>query len=126
YGLWDQDEHSSQTTNATATFTFYGTRASLFGTLAPTSGKIGVSVDGAKETVVNAYATSRIDGAHLYTTPSLASGRHTVAMRILGKVGAIGGGTWGNVDRAVVETSGWINCASEGQMCAFSGPAEVR
>lgn len=126
YGLWDQDEHSSQSTNAYATYTFYGTKIHYFGTIAPTSGKVAVSIDGGSETIVNAYATSRVDGVKLWSSGNLTPGRHTFKVRITGETGASGGGTWGNVDRVVVEDSGWTSCASEGQNCSFSGTAEVR
>ena len=126
YGLWDQDEHSSQSANATATYTFSGTKASLFATIAPTSGQVAVSIDGGTETTVNLYNTTRLDGVHVYTSPSLTNGRHTLRVRITGQAGASGGGVWGNVDRVVVENSGWTLCATEGGTCAFTGTAEVR
>ncbi len=126
YGLWDQDEHASQTTNDYATYTFYGTKIHYFGTTAPTSGKVAVSMDGGTETVVNAYSTSRVDGVKLWSSGSLTAGRHTFKVRITGQTGATGGGVWGNVDRVVVENSGWTSCASEGQTCSFTGTAEVR
>ncbi|MFC7614993.1 RICIN domain-containing protein [Actinokineospora soli] len=126
YGLWDQDEHSSQSAGATATYTFHGTKATLFGTKAPTSGKIAVSVDNGPETVVNLHNSVRVDGVSVFTSPALADGRHTLRVRITGEAGAAGGGTWGNVDRLVVESNGWTHCAEQGQTCAFTGTAEVR
>ncbi|MBO4207007.1 glycoside hydrolase [Micromonospora echinofusca] len=126
YGLWDQDEHSSQSTGATATYTFHGTKATLFSTLAPTSGRIGVSVDGGAETTVNLYNTVRLDGVHAWTSANLPAGRHTLRVRVLGQTGGAGGGVWGNVDRIVVEDSSWTQCATEGQTCAFTGTSEVR
>ncbi|NRQ32412.1 hypothetical protein HII36_11255 [Nonomuraea sp. NN258] len=126
YGLWDQDEHSSQTAGATATYPFHGTRIALSGTLAPTSGKIAVSIDGGAETTLNLHHPVRVDGAHLWSSPALTAGRHTLRVRILGEAGAPGGGTWGNIDRVVVENSAWTPCASDGQQCSFTGTAEVR
>ncbi|MEU9835100.1 RICIN domain-containing protein [Streptosporangium sp. NPDC048047] len=126
YGLWDQDEHSSQSAGATAAYPFHGTRISLFGTLAPTSGKMAVSIDGGPETTLNLYRTVRVDGANLWTSPALTAGRHTLRVRVLGEAGAAGGGTWGNVDRVVVENSAWTSCAAEGGQCSFTGTAEVR
>ncbi|WP_405093217.1 RICIN domain-containing protein [Micromonospora sp. NBC_01392] len=126
YGLWDQDEHSSQSIGATATYTFQGTKATLFGTLAPSSGRVGVSVDGGAETTLNLYNTVRLDGVQVWSSPALTAGRHTVRVRVLGQPGTSGGGVWGNVDRLVVEDSAWTDCAADGQTCAFSGTSEVR
>lgn len=126
YGLWDQDEHSSQSANATASLTFHGTGIDLFGTVAPTSGLMSVSIDGGTAVTVNAHNTVRLDGTHLWSSANLTAGRHTLQVTILGQAGATGGGTWGNVDRAVVRDSGWTSCANEGQTCSFTGIAEVR
>lgn len=126
YGLWDQDEHSSQSTNATATHVFYGTKVHLYATIAPTSGRIAVSIDNGAETLVNLYNTVRLDGMYVWSSANLTAGRHTLKVRITGQTGAPGGGVWGNVDRVVVENSGWTFCANEGQTCSFSGTAEVR
>ncbi|MEV3986886.1 glycoside hydrolase [Nonomuraea sp. NPDC049758] len=126
YGLWDQDEHSSQATAATAAYTFHGTKATLFATQAPTSGKVGISVDGGAETTVNLYNTVRLDGVRVWSSAALAAGRHTLTVRVLGQSGAPGGGVWGNVDRLVVEDSSWTQCATEDQICAFTGTSEVR
>lgn len=126
YGLWDQDEHASQTTNAFATYTFYGTKVHYFGTLAPSSGKVAVSIDGGAETTVNAYNAVRVDGVKLWSSGNLTAGRHTLKVRITGQTGATGGGVWGNIDRVVVENTNWTLCANEGQTCSFTGTAEVR
>jgi O-glycosyl hydrolase len=126
YGLWDQDEHSSQSANATASLTFHGTGIDLFGTIAPSSGLMSVSIDGGTAVTVNAHNNVRLDGVRLWSSPNLTAGRHTLQVKILGQAGASGGGTWGNVDRAVVRDSGWTSCGNEGQTCTFSGVAEVR
>lgn len=126
YGLWNQDEHSSQSTNATASYPFYGTNVHLFATIADSSGKIAVSIDGGPETIVNLYNSVRLDGVLVWSSPNLSAGRHTLQLRITGQSGASGGGVWGNVDRLVIENSGWTYCASEGQTCSFTGTAEIR
>lgn len=126
YGLWDQDEHAAQSAGATAQYTFHGTGVSIFGTRAPTSGKVAFSVDGGAEEVVNLYQDARFDGAHLWSSGALQAGAHTVTVRVLGEAGAPGGGSWGNIDRAVVTDAGWTACADTGQTCAVDGPSEVR
>lgn len=126
YGLWDQDEHASQSAGATATLRFDGTRVSLFSTVAPSSGKVSVSIDGGASSTLNLYSAARFDGSHVWRSPALPAGRHQLTVRVLGEAGSPGGGMWANIDRVVVEDSSWTRCAIEGGVCRLTGASEVR
>ncbi len=77
-------DHYAETTGATATFTFTGTGFRYWFSTAAHHGIAGVSIDGGTETRVDPYTSARSDGITSWTSPRLASGRHTVRIRATG------------------------------------------
>lgn len=83
-GSYQQDQHSSSTTNDFLTFKFVGTSASLNGAKDPSNGIAAISIDGGAELSVDTYAASRAECVSLYTTPILANGTHILKVRVTG------------------------------------------
>jgi endoglucanase len=92
-------DHYSNTAQAAATFTFTGTRVSIYGAKDKMHGNLAISIDGQAETIVNTYASKRVDQATLYTSPALAAGAHTIKMRVVGTKSSAATNTYVGIDR---------------------------
>ncbi len=103
-GLYAGTNSYSDTTGATATVTFTGTRVTLRGVTAPNHGIAAVSVDGGAETTVDQYAATRTGDVALWTSPPLASGEHTLRIRVTGDANSAASHDWVTVDRIQVDT----------------------
>ena len=86
-------------TGATATLSFTGTQASYSVVKDTNEGRVGVSVDGGTEVVIDLYSVSRIGNLSVYTTPLLPAGAHTLTVRVLGTKSPAATDTLGVVDR---------------------------
>jgi len=84
---------TSNTTNSQATFTFVGTKVSWISSRMTSTGIAGIFLDGAHVTDVDTYAASDQTQAELYTSPTLANGTHTLAIRVTGTKNAASSGT---------------------------------
>ena len=82
--LFSKDNTHSSTANDTATFSFVGNRAVIYGVQDPAYGSAAISVDGGAEQTVSFQATSRRGDVALFTTGQLAQGSHTVRVRVVG------------------------------------------
>ncbi|CAH0145064.1 hypothetical protein SRABI98_00641 [Microbacterium sp. Bi98] len=91
--------HWSATVGATATLTFSGTQAAFFAVKDANEGRVGVSVDGGPEVIIDLYSASRIGAVSVFTTPILASGTHTLKVRALGTKNGSASGTYVVIDR---------------------------
>lgn len=78
------DNHYSNTTNSYYQLTFTGTQAKIYTEKNSYLGIFAVSIDSGTEQMVDAYNSSRIDNTLLYTSPLLASGSHTIKVRLTG------------------------------------------
>lgn len=74
----------SQTTGATATFTFTGTAVALHAVRDVDQEKLAVSLDGGAETTVDGYSTTRNASGVVWTSPTVAAGSHTMRVRVTG------------------------------------------
>jgi O-glycosyl hydrolase len=83
-GAYDNDNHWSSTANNYYTFQFSGQRARVYASMAPNSGIGAYSVDNGAETYFDGYAATRVDDVVLFTTPTLATGTHTLKVRVTG------------------------------------------
>jgi hypothetical protein len=72
--------HWSNTTGSTATYTFTGTGATIWGVKDHDQGIAGFSVDGGPVTYADDYATTRTAQAPLFSTTGLGQGTHTVTI----------------------------------------------
>lgn len=89
----------SDTTGDTATLNFVGTGVTLHAVTAPSHGIVGVSVDGGNEALVDLYSTARTGDVSVWTSPRLASGKHTIKVRVTGTQRAAATHDWATVDR---------------------------
>ncbi|WP_405526300.1 RICIN domain-containing protein [Streptomyces canus] len=89
----------SDVTGDTSTLSFDGTGVTLHAVTAPGHGIVGVSVDGGTEALVDLYSTARTGDVAVWTSPRLASGRHTVRVRVTGTQRAAATHDWATVDR---------------------------
>jgi len=97
-------DHFSSTVGSSATFTFTGAQARIYGALAPQHGIAEVDVDGVLAARVDLYAQTRVDQALLFTTPALASGTHRVKMVVTGDHDPLSSDAVLAVDRADVRS----------------------
>jgi hypothetical protein len=80
--LWDSDQHYSDTTNNTATFTFSGTFATFVYGRGPNMGIINFSMD-ENPSSLNAYSSVTIAQAS-QTFAGLSNGSHTLTITVSG------------------------------------------
>jgi hypothetical protein len=82
----------STTTGSTAAFAFTGNEIALHAVRDTDQEMIAVSVDGGAETTVDDYASSRNAAGIVWTSPSLATGTHTLKVRVTGQHNALSTG----------------------------------
>jgi hypothetical protein len=78
--LYQGTAHWSNTTGGTATYTFTGSGATIWGVKDHDQGIAGFSVDGGPVTYADDYATTRTPQAPLFTTTGLGAGTHTITI----------------------------------------------
>jgi len=95
------DQTNSYTDHAgdSVSFSFVGTRISLYGVTDPQHGIGSVSVDRSAARAVDFYSATRKGDVLLATSPTLAEGPHTVTLSWTGKKNPASGGTFLSVDR---------------------------
>jgi len=85
-------DHYSAAANSTVTLTWTGRGVAVYGAKAPWHGKASISVDGGASHTVNCYAPTRADQQLLFTSATLAYGRHRLVVHVTGtKVGRSAG-----------------------------------
>ncbi len=91
-GAYNNDNHWSSTANDFYTFQFSGQQVRVYASMETNGGIAGFSVDGGPETYFDTNAATRVDNVFLLATPTLASGTHTLKVRVTGlKNGASSG-----------------------------------
>jgi hypothetical protein len=78
------DEHWTLSAGAYYQVQFNGTQIKIFTTVDKTGGIMAVSIDGGTESMVDTYASARANQVLVYTSPTLASGLHTLKVRVTG------------------------------------------
>jgi hypothetical protein len=71
-------------TGQTVTVTFTGRQITFFGVRDPQHGIGAISIDGGPESTVDFFAASRAGNVQMFTSPMLASGTHTLRLRVTG------------------------------------------
>jgi hypothetical protein len=89
----------SDATGDTATLSFVGTGLTLRSVTAPSHGMVGVSIDGGAEALVDLYSAMRTSDVPVWTSPRLASGKHTIRVRVTGTKRDAATHDWATVDR---------------------------
>lgn len=82
--LYQGTAHWSSTAGSTATYTFTGSGATIWGVKDHDQGIAGFSVDGGPVTYADEYAGTRAAQAPLWTTNGLSAGTHTVTITATG------------------------------------------
>jgi hypothetical protein len=82
--LYDGTTHWNSTTGSTATLSFTGTGAVIYGVKDVDQGVATYSVDGGTAHSVDDYSATRVPGASLFTVSGLSAGNHTITITITG------------------------------------------
>ena len=82
--LYDGTAHWNSTAGSTATFTFTGTSATIYGVKDADQGIATYAVDGGTARSVDDYSPARLAGAPLFTVSGLAEAVHTVTINVTG------------------------------------------
>lgn len=105
-GKYNSDDHYSSTADASLSFTFDGPQVEIYGAVDAHHGIAAVSVDGGAEVTVDQYSATRLDNALLFrSNSSLASGAHTIRLRVTGTKNSASSSTVIAVDRIVVNAT---------------------
>lgn len=96
------DEHFSNVPGNAYSYNFTGTRVRVFSMRHPNYGDMAISVDGGPETIVHAYAPSRVASAQIWESPVLPRGQHTVRVRVTGTKPAAAAFAYVSADRIQV------------------------
>jgi methyl-accepting chemotaxis protein len=96
------NSHSSMPDD-TATFRFVGTRARLYTVTAPNHGRLGVRLDGGKETIFDAYSAERQVRVLCWESPLLEPGAHAFSVRVDCDRNELSRYFWINVDCVEVD-----------------------
>ncbi|MFC6357169.1 beta-N-acetylhexosaminidase [Luethyella okanaganae] len=142
-GVWNADaglpttgwyagtEHWSAEKDATATISFVGTSAELYGRKHPGHGIYALSVDGGPETLFDGYAQTATNSLLIVNTGELAQGPHTLKLRLTGDKNSAATGISGQVDYALVKTDGseaaiaWTGLPQPSQLALDGGALEL-
>lgn len=101
-GAYNGTTSYSNQTDDSVTVRFNGTRISFHAAKSSDSGHAAISVDGGTEQIVDLYSASRQGDQLVYTSPVLASGTHTLKVRVTGAKNASSTGPFVSPDRVVV------------------------
>jgi hypothetical protein len=82
--LYSGTAHWNSTAGSTATLTFTGTGAVIYGVKDVDQGIATFSVDGGTAHSVDDYSATRVPGASLFTVSGLTSGSHTITISVTG------------------------------------------
>jgi chitinase len=109
------------TANDYFTLGFSGTQVALYGVKDVQNGIAAVSIDGGAETNVDFYGSTRIGNQLLWTSATLASGSHTVKVRVTGTKNASSSNSYVVPDRVDVTSGGSsctpTTCSAQGKNC---------
>ncbi|MCX7842891.1 MAG: hypothetical protein N2489_07445 [Clostridia bacterium] len=97
-GSYNSDTHWSNTANSYYQMSFIGTQIKIFAKKGTDMGNMAVSIDGGTETVVDLYQSSTQKQQLLWTSPVLASGQHTIKVRVTGTKNNNSNNTYVNAD----------------------------
>jgi hypothetical protein len=100
--LYDGTAHWNNTGGSTATLTFNGTGAVIYGVKDVDQGIATYSVDGGTARSVDDYSATRVPGASLFTISGLTSGTHTITITVTGNKNSASAGDTIALDSASI------------------------
>lgn len=90
-GTWTKESSTKWYSNSTGAYVTVpvnissgGGTVAIKGTKADNYGYAGFQVDGGTTTTLDLYASSRVEGTTIWTTPTLSAGQHTVKVTVKG------------------------------------------
>jgi hypothetical protein len=98
-GPYNGTNSYSNVSGDTATLSFMGTGVTLHAVTDSSHGIAAVSIDGGTETLVDEYSATRAGDVSIWTSPRLASGTHTIRVRVTGTKQTAATNDWVTVDR---------------------------
>ncbi len=98
-GCYGGANHYSNTTGDTTSVAFIGTGITLYSSLDANNGIASVSIDGGPATLVDTYGAGQCN-VPIYASSALASGSHTMTVRVTGTKNANAAATYIAIDRA--------------------------
>jgi hypothetical protein len=101
-GYFDGTAHIGSSSSSSASFTFQGTQARLYGTLSSMGGMATVQVDGDPPVTIDTYAESTSTQQLWFDTGVLPEGTHTIQIRASGAGDPLSSGTSIGLDRVDV------------------------
>ena len=96
----------SNVANNSATVSFTGTKVELYSAKASHHGIVAVSIDNGPETMVDLYSASRQNFAMVFASANLASGQHSLKMRVTGSKNSSATGAYVILDYIAIHTGG--------------------
>jgi GDSL-like Lipase/Acylhydrolase family len=100
---YEGNAHWTNDKNASYEVKFYGSQAQLFSIRNPWGGIAGVSIDGGAEKLVDTYGTDWKNQA-FFKSDVLATGEHTIKVRVTGQKNAASGDHMLSIDRLEIVT----------------------
>jgi GH43 family beta-xylosidase len=99
--FWGND-HWSGETDASATIRFTGTKVALLSVVDTGNGIAAISIDGGAEQRIDYYSSIRVGEQRVYVSPTLATGPHTLKIRVTGDKNAASTNAVVSLDRIEV------------------------
>ncbi|MFC9331227.1 ricin-type beta-trefoil lectin domain protein [Kitasatospora sp. NPDC057015] len=94
----NHNDHYTNGSGASASFTFAGTEVTYYASQTADNGIASISIDGGTAVDVNLYAPTKTLGLPVYTSPLLSAGSHTVVVSSTGRTDPRSSGTFVSLD----------------------------
>ncbi len=101
-GEYFGSDHYANTAGSYCLFRFNGTKANVYSHVDNNMGITAYSIDGGAETSVDQYAASLTVPSLVYSSPTLATGAHTLKIRCTGSKNAGSSNSYTSIDRVDV------------------------
>ncbi|MDF2540557.1 MAG: outer rane adhesin like protein [Herbinix sp.] len=101
---YNSDNHWTSDKDKYCLVTFEGVQATYFGAPGNNNGIAAISVDDGPETLVDLYSPTLSPSTAMFTTPLLASGKHTLKIRVTGDKNVSSEYNYVNIDRFDIRT----------------------
>jgi O-glycosyl hydrolase len=105
-GAYNATTSYSGETDESVTVAFTGTKIEFYGMTSSDSGIGAISIDGGPEVQVDLFSSTRQGNVLLYTSPTLASGAHTLKIRVTGTKFPLSSAAYISIDRVVIHPDG--------------------
>ncbi len=104
WGAYSGDNHYTNTPDAYAQLYFTGSKVQLYGAKNNNQGIAAISIDDGPETMVDTYASSRLDQQLLFESKNLTNQGHVLRIRSTGQKSGSASNTYVSIDRADIQS----------------------